>query len=468
MTHQIRRGLRVPVTGEPEQRLGGRRDVSHVALLADDSVGLKPTLHVAPGDTVARGQLLFEDKKRPGVRYTAPGAGTVVAVHRGERRAFRSLVLRLSDDERAGRGAQVSFAAHTGRHPSALDADGVRDLLVESGLWTALRARPFSRVADPATRPRSIFVTAVDTEPLAPSMAVVLGDRAADFETGLAALTRLTDGPVFVCTDAEAPPEVPGLDRVRHERFAGPHPSGTVGLHIHRLDPVGRGRLVWHLGLQEVLAIGRLFATGTLDPWRTVSLAGPAVRTPRLVETRLGASVDELVKGELSGAPHGAPDGEQGSTSRVRVLSGSILSGRVAAGEVTGYLGRYHQQVAALPEDRDRTLLGWAMPGFDRFSSIGAFASRLLPSRALPLTTTTHGSPRAIVPIGMYERVMPFDIQPTFLLKALLTDDVERAEALGCLELDEEDLALCTFVCPGKHTYGPYLRQVLTRLEVEG
>lgn len=430
--------------------------MSRAALVAADYIGIRPTLHVGVGDSVQRGQLVFEDKKMPGVRFTAPGAGTVSAINRGERRAFQSLVIDLDSEERGGgRGSQVSFASYTGRHPAAIGGDGVRELLVESGLWTALRARPFSRVADPAARPQSLFVTAMDTDPLAPDVEVILRGHEADVERGLSALTQLTDGPVFVCTSDRFAMPVPQIERVRHERFAGPHPSGTVGFHIHRLHPAGRTRLVWHVGYQDVLAIGRLFGTGELDVSRTVAMAGPSVRTPRLVQTRIGASTDEVTASQLF-------EGD------VRVVSGSILSGRTAIGPVHGYLGRYHRQVSALPEGRTRELMGWAGPGLSRFSSIGIFASRLLPGRSFPMTTSTNGSPRAIVPIGMYEKVMPFDLHPTYLLKALVTLDIERAEQLGVLELDEEDVALCTFVCPGKNEYGPWLRELLTMIEKEG
>lgn len=412
-------------------------------------------MHVEVGAVVDRGQLLFEDKKMPGVRYTAPVAGTVASINRGERRAFESLVIALSDDEQAGKGRQVTFASYSGRPVSELTEEQVRNLLLESGLWTTLRARPFSRVADPAVRPRSIFVTAIDTDPLAPDVDVVVSGRTADLDAGLAALTKLTDGPVFLCTSAKSSIVAPRIDRVRHEQFDGPHPAGTVGLHIHTLDPVSRQRVVWHVGYQDLLAIGRLFTTGQLEARRIVALAGPAVQKPRLVDTVVGASVDDLLAG-------GVAAGE------TRILSGSVLSGRVAGGPVHGYLGRFHNQVAVLREGREREFMGWAGPGLDTFSVTGAFLSKLRPGARFAMSTSTNGSHRAIVPIGVYEKVLPLDIPATFLLKALVTKDLERAEQLGCLELDEEDLALCTFVCPSKNEYGPALRDVLATIEKEG
>ncbi len=453
--HTFRKGLRLPLAGAPEQEIEQAAAPRHAAVVAADAVGLRPAMRVSEGDDVRRGQVLFEDKQTAGVRYTAPAEGKVVAVNRGARRALQSVVIELSRAEREGRGPdEAAYRTFTGRHPSGLPADDVCSLLVESGLWTALRARPFGHVADPAVRPHSIFVTATDTQPHAPAPAAVMG-RGESFERGLAALCRLTDGPVFVCTDPETDAPMPANDQIRHEQFSGPHPAGTVGLHIHTLDPVDRRKTVWHAGAQDVAAIGTLFRTGTLDVTRVVALAGPAVRRPRLLRTRLGASVDDLVRGELDGV-------------EARVISGSVLSGRTAAGPVHGYLGRYHQQVSVLAEDREREFLGWLMPGFRKFSAIRTFISAWLPGAQFRLTTSTHGSRRAIVPIGMFERVMPLDLMATALLRALVMGDVERAEELGCLELDEEDLALCTFVCAGKNDYGPYLRQVLDTIEREG
>ena len=454
--HKVSRGIRLPISGGPSRDIERPRLTRHVALLADDYLGLRPALQVSVGDDVRRGQTLVEDKTLPGVRYTAPAAGTVRAIHRGDRRALRSVVIEMSSAEMAGRSpAESTLRSFSGRHPTGLTPDEAVELLTESGLWTSLRQRPFGQVATPETRPHSVFVTAVDTNPLAPPLDVVMKDKAASFELGLAVLTRLTDGPVFVCTGPEPPIPIPALDRVRHEQFAGPHPSGTPGFHIHRLDPVDRQKTVWHIGVQDVAAVGRLFETGSLDVRRIVALGGPPVQRPRLLETRLGASIDELLTGELDAV-------------ETRQISGSVLSGRTASGEIEGYLGRYHQQISVLREARAREFLGWLGPGIDKFSVIPTFVSQWLPGRPISFTTTSNGSQRAIVPIGMFEKVLPFDILPTPLLRSLLMGDVERAEELGCLELDEEDVAVCTFVCSGKNDYGPLLRSVLDVIKREG
>ncbi len=453
--HRNKKGLRLPIDGTPEQRIEDARSTSRVALLAADYVGMKPTMHVRDGDSVRRGQLLFEDKKVPGVRYTAPGGGRVVSVNRGARRALQSVIIELDEGERSGRGETVRFAADTGKHPNELTRDQVIALLVESGLWAALRKRPYSSVPDPSHTPAAVFVTATDSNPLAPDMATVLAGQEEHFERGVAAVAKLSGGETVVCVAPGTNVPVPREGDVRIETFDGPHPSGTVGWHIHTLKPVDMSREVWHLGAQDAIAIGKLFAGGEIDVTRIVSLAGPGVRNPRLLRTRIGAATADLVAGELH-------DGEQ------RVVSGSVFAGRTAGDEITGFLGRYHQQISVLREGREREFLGWLMPGLDKYSTINAFASRLLPSKKFAMSTSKGGSDRAIVPIGTHERVFPMDIMPSFMLKALVMGDIERAQELGVLELDEEDLGPLSFVCASKHDYGVYLRDLLTTIEKEG
>ncbi len=453
-TYKIRKGLDLPISGEPDQSIHDGISVSSVALLASDYVGMKPTMFVKEGDTVQRGQVLFEDKKSPGTLYTSPGAGTVSAIHRGEKRALQSVVIALSEADKSGDGDQVTFESYTGKDTASLSRDDVRALLVESGLWTAFRTRPYSKVPGVDTEPDSIFITAMDTRPLAPDVETIYNENSDAFQRGMTAIAKLREGHIYLCTKEGSTIGAGPYSGIEVKEFSGPHPAGTVGLHIHSVEPVYEERTAWHIGLQDVIAVGRLFETGQLDVSRVISLAGPSVSNPRLIRTRLGASTDELTTGELA-------DGEN------RVVSGSVLSGRIAAGEELGYLGRYHQQVSVLAEGREREFLGWMEPGTEKFSIINTFVSKLTPHKKFAFTTTTNGSHRAMVPIGVYEKVMPMDLMPTHLLRALIVGDVERAERLGCLELDEEDLALCTFVCPGKYEYGPYLRQVLTQIESE-
>ena len=246
-----------------------------------------------------------------------------------------------------------------------------------------------------------------------------------------------------------------GLANVRTETFAGPHPAGLAGTHIHFLDPVHAEKSVWSLNYQDTIAVGKLFATGRLWTERVVSIAGPMAAKPRLVRTRLGASLDELTAGELK------------TGKKLRVISGSVFGGRTSRG-ACAFLGRYHLQVSCLEEGTEREMLHYLRAGANKHSVMNLFISKLSSGKLFDFTTSTNGSPRAMVPIGNYEEVMPLDILPTQLLRALIVGDTEMAQKLGCLELDEEDLALCTYVCAGKYEYGPILRDNLTRIEKEG
>ncbi len=444
----IKRGLDLPITGEPEQRIDEGAAVSRVALVGDDYIGMKPTMLVAEGNRVRLGQPLMEDKKNPGVVFTAPAAGTIQAINRGAKRKFESIVIAVEGDE-------ASEFPGVGDQPvDSLDRDTLIGQLVLSGLWTSLRTRPYGRVPALGSEPSSIFVTAIDTNPLAADPAVVLAGREKEFAVGLTALTRLTAGRVFLCKGPRSSISVGGAD-VQTEVFDGPHPAGLVGTHIHFLDPVGPDKTVWYIGYQDVVAIGHFFINGTLDIRRVVSLAGPVVERPRLIATRVGADLTDLIAGEIT-------DGFD-----VRVISGSVLCGRTAAGPVA-FLGRYHNQISVLQEGNQREFLGWQKPGFDKFSITNVFASAMSKGQKFAFTTSTGGSERAMVPLGTYEKVMPLDILPTQLMRALIVRDTEDAQRLGALELEEEDVALCTFVCPGKYEYGSLLRDNLTTIQREG
>lgn len=443
---KIKRGLDLPITGSPEQRIDQARQVRSVALIGFDYHGMKPTMEVQEGDRVKLGQILFSDKKTPGVVYTAPASGVVSAINRGDKRVLQSVVIDVEGDEAVG------FDVHAAGSLDSLDAQKVRDQLIASGLWTALRTRPFSKVPAVDAQPSSIFVTAIDTHPLSADPAVVLAEYAADFENGLKVLARL--GRVWLCKADGA--SIPGeqVAGVRTEAFAGPHPAGLPGTHIHMLDPVHESKQVWHINYQDVIAVGKLFTEGRLWTDRVIALAGPQVEKPRLLRTRLGANLQEVTAGELKAGDN-------------RLISGSVFGGRNARGPV-GYLGRHHLQVSVLLEGTDRQMVHYLRPGVDKHSVLNIFVSRFNPSRLFDMTTTTNGSPRAMVPVGNYEMVMPLDILPTPLLRYLIVGDTEMAQKLGCLELDEEDLALCSYVCAGKYEYGPILRDNLARIEKEG
>jgi Na+-transporting NADH:ubiquinone oxidoreductase subunit A len=448
MQFKLKKGLDVPITGVPEQIVEAGADVSSVSLLGADYPGLKPVLAVEEGNRVALGQTLFTDKDQPKISYTSPASGVVTSIVRGYRRVLVGVEISIGGDD------ELRFDSFPAEQLDSLNGVQVRDLLQHSGLWTALRTRPFSRVPAADSVPQSIFVTAIDSNPLAADPAVVISFYREDFLHGLQVIQHLTDGSLWVCTGAGTDVPLPAGDRFKQAVFQGPHPAGLPGTHIHYLSPVSMERTVWYLNYQDVIAIGRLFTSGRLWVERVIALAGPAVKRPRLVRTRLGASLGELLQDELIEA-------------EVRVLSGSVLSGRRAT-DAAAFLGRYHLQVSVLREGREREFFGWLTPGLNKFSASNAYLSALFPGRKLALTTTQNGSPRAMIPVEAYQRVMPLRLLPTQLLRAILVGDTVTARELGCLELDEEDLALCSFVCPSKYDYGPALRETLNQIEKEG
>ncbi|MBO2621353.1 Na(+)-translocating NADH-quinone reductase subunit A [Shewanella algae] len=439
----IKKGLDLPLAGGPKQVIHDGPAIKHVATLGEEYIGLRPTMKIKVGDKVQKGQVIFEDKKNPGVKYTALASGTILEINRGAKRVLQSVVIEIEGDE------AVSFAKYDAQALDTLEPQQVRDNLIESGMWTALRTRPFSKVPAVDATAAAIFVTAMDTQPLAGDPQVVIAEHKDDFVNGLKVLARLTDK-VFVC-------KAPGADipagNAQVEEFAGPHPAGLPGTHIHFLMPASARRSVWYLGYQDVIAIGQLFTTGELNNQRVVAITGPKAKNPRLVRTLLGASTQALTQDEADG--------------QVRVISGSVLNGRTAT-DPHAYMGRYFQQLTLIEEGTEKEFFGWVMPGADKFSITRAFLGHLSPSRLFNMTSSTGGSERAMVPIGNYERVMPLDILPTMLLRDLISGDTDGAVALGALELDEEDLALCTFVCPGKYDYGSYLRDCLETVEREG
>ncbi|NNF39820.1 MAG: Na(+)-translocating NADH-quinone reductase subunit A [Woeseiaceae bacterium] len=444
---KIKKGLNIPLTGAPEQVISAGPEVRSVALIGRDTHDLKPRMHVREGERVKLGQPLFSDKQNLGVNFTSPGSGIVKAINRGERRVLQSVVVQLEGDE------AETFDTFTSDRLYSLEGGAVRHNLQASGLWTAFRTRPFSKIPAVDGAPHAIFVTATDSNPLAADPAVVIAAKKERFAEGLEIISKLTDGAVYVCTAADSGIECPDGEQFRHAEFSGPHPAGLVGTHIHLLDPVSEHKVVWHIRSQDVIAIGELFATGRLPVERVIALTGPMVKNPRLISTRLGANTSDLVRGELA-------------AGNVRVVAGSVLNGHRAV-DWAAYLGRYDRQITVLQEGTPREFLSFMRPGFGKFSAARAFAGNLF-GKNYRFTTSQNGSPRAMVSTGSFEAVMPLDLLPTPLLKALLVRDTDGARDLGCLELDEEDLALCSFVCNGKYNYGPHLRKNLHEIEVNG
>ncbi|ENM3790907.1 Na(+)-translocating NADH-quinone reductase subunit A [Vibrio cholerae] len=443
----IKKGLDLPIAGTPSQVISDGKTIKKVALLGEEYVGMRPTMHVRVGDEVKKAQILFEDKKNLGVKFTSPVSGKVVEINRGAKRVLQSVVIEVAGDD------QVTFDKFEANQLASLNRDAIKTQLIESGLWTAFRTRPFSKVPAIDSTSEAIFVTAMDTNPLAAEPTVVINEQSEAFVAGLDVLSALTTGKVYVCKKGTSLPRSQ-QPNVEEHVFDGPHPAGLAGTHMHFLYPVSADHVAWSINYQDVIAVGQLFLTGELYTQRVVSLAGPVVNKPRLVRTVMGASLEQLVDSEIM-------------PGEVRIISGSVLSGTKATGP-HAYLGRYHLQVSVLREGRDKELFGWAMPGKNKFSVTRSFLGHLFKGQVYNMTTTTNGSDRSMVPIGNYEKVMPLDMEPTLLLRDLCAGDSDSAVRLGALELDEEDLALCTFVCPGKYEYGQLLRECLDKIEKEG
>jgi len=445
---KIKKGLDIPIGGKPKQEISQCNVPASVALLGRDYVGMKPTMLVAEGDNVKLGQVLFTDKKFSEIKYTAPGTGKIKEINRGAKRSFKSIVIELEGSD------QITFESYNQNEIDSLTEDKIRAQLLASGMWPSIRTRPFSKVADPNSKPNSIFINVMDTNPLSPDMNKILESKENDFVNGVKIVSKLTGGKVFVCKSIDT--EIPSLNikNVVIEEFKGPHPAGNVGTHIHFLDPVSSKKFVWHINAQDIIAIGKLFITGKINVERVVALAGSSVINPRLVLTRLGTSLSDLTKNELDDKGH-------------RVISGSVLTGHKAE-HPENYLGRYHQQVSVIPENQERKFFGWMSINPKLYSMKNVVLPNLTSKKNYEFDTKIHGGKRAIIPNGSFEEVMPLDILPTHLLRAMAVYDIEDAEKLGILELDEEDLALCTFVCPSKENYQEMLRENLTIIEKEG
>lgn len=436
---QISRGLDLPIDGTPEQKIGMAPHLSHVGLVGEDYPGLKPQLKVALGQAIARGETLFTDRLT-GVKYTAPLGGVVEQINRGPKRSLKSVVIRVEGS------STKTFPSYSRAELATIAPGDIKQQLLDCGLWTAFRTRPYCRNPDPKSAPHSIFVTAIDTHPLASDPAIAIAAFPQDFADGLTLLSRMFDVDVYVCSASGQAIQLPAEKNIKDVKFSGCHPAGLVGTHIHFLDPVGEQKSVWHLGYQDVIAIGQTFKQGILSNSRIVALAGPPVSRPRLLRMSLGSKLSDIAAGEM-------PAGDY------RVISGSVLSGRATAfGE--GFLGRYHHQISVL--DEAPTTMGvTASEPMRRFSCYGAIDRWLMRAKSFRFDTALNGAVRPIFSFGMFERMMPLDILATPLLRTLMTGDVDAAIELGCLELAEEDLALCEFVCCSKNEYGAALRSCL-------
>ena len=448
---KIKKGLNIPIHGSPAEDITDTKKSRSVGILGKDYIGLKPTMLVEEGEKVKLGQPLLEDKKNPGVIITSPAGGIIESINRGERRSLQSIVIEIDSEEEA-----VQFPSFTLEDISSITSNIIRDQLISSGLWTSFRTRPYSKIPPIDSSPSNIFISALDTEPLSPNPEILINMFNEDFGFGLLILKKLTTSPIHLSVSENSSLDIDSDDQLKKHIFSGPHPAGLVGTQMHFISPASLSNVNWTIGYQDIISIGRLFKTGLPSTERIITLAGPQVNQPRYISTRLGACTDEITAGELTQREN-------------RIISGSVISGREAVGAYA-YLGRYHNQISVIsePNSKDREFMNWLTPGPRKFSKIPLFLSSLFPKKLFKFKALMNGSDRPIVPIGVYEEVLPLNFLPAMLLRNIVLIDTEKIQSLGGLELDEEDLSLCSYVCPGKYDFGSLLRAGLNKIEVEG
>jgi Na+-transporting NADH:ubiquinone oxidoreductase subunit A len=455
---RIKRGLILPISGEPEQVVYEAPSVRQVGIVPADYPGLDLCCDVIAGNRVRTGQLLFHDRRFPALRIVAPATG-VIAFLADRKDASASTPIRqiltidVEDDE------FIEFDRVAPQDLPRLGRAAVVAQLLSAGLWPSLRTRPLQKVPRPDVIAHAIFVTAMDTRPLAARADRLIEAEQGAFSNGLAAISQLTVGLVYVCKAPAAYVPVPDIDNIKVEEFAGPHPAGLAGTHIHYLDPVGAGddKQVWSIGYQDVIAIGKLFVEGRYAPQRVIALAGPQVIDPRLLRIRLGANIAELCASELRDAC------SSGGNHTTQLLAGSVLHGTDANG-AHRFLGRDCLQVTALcaPAAQKKRGSFW---GLHQFSVLPILLSRVIHRRRFRFTAEQAGNAYPLLFTVAFEKIWALRLLQLPLLRALMAGDDDRAIQLGALELVEEDLALATFVCSGKQDFGALLRALLDRYE---
>ncbi|MCM1300116.1 MAG: Na(+)-translocating NADH-quinone reductase subunit A [Alistipes senegalensis] len=427
----LRKGLDINLEGKPCPTLADAPAAAEYAVSPLDFEGVTPKLLVKEGDRVKAGTPLFFNKYSERVLFVSPVSGTVAAVNRGEKRKVLSVT--VAPD------AQPSYEEFAKPDLQQASRDELIELLLRAGLWPMLVQRPYGIIADPADTPKAIFVSAFDSAPLAPDYNFALRDEQANLQAGIEVLRKLSGGKVHLSMLAGAEGRMPELKGVELHTFAGKHPAGNVGVQIHHIDPVNKGEIVWTVNIQDLAIIGRLVLTGRVDMTRIIAVSGSEVANPQYYRVIAGARMDSLLGNNLKSQKEG---------DTVRVISGNVLTGTKVAAD--GFLGYYANAVAVIPEGDKYELLGWAMPRFKKFSVSRAYFSWLCPKKAYRLDTNMNGGERPFVVTGLYEKYLPMDIYPMYLLKACLAGDIEKMENLGIYEVVEEDFALCEFVDPSK------------------
>ncbi len=448
---KLKKGFDIPVSGAAEKKWAEALSPARVALQPYEFRGIKAKLDVAVGDPVKKGSSLFHAKLYPDMKFTSPVSGKVVEINRGARRMLMEVVV-----ENDNKNESVAFDKIPSAQISQTDKSKLKALLQAGGLWPMIRQRPFNKLANPADTPRDIFISGMDTAPMAPDMSMLMDGQKENFQAGIHCLSQLTEGKVYLSVDAQNKTDAfDGVQGVELNSFSGPHPTGNVGVQIHHIKPINSGEIVWYVQPYDVAMIGKFLTSGEVPVERVVVLAGNGVKNGAYFKTILGAPVSDLVKSDNLAA------------SEVRYISGNVLTGNKVLSK--GYVGYYSYMLSVIPEgDKDLKFLGWYRPGMNVPSHSRTFFSKLFGKRNLPADTLLHGAERALIMTGDYESVLPMDIYPVHLAKSVLAEDITEMEGLGILEVDEEDLALCTYICPSKFDFGATIRRGLDLIEKEG
>ncbi|MCB0409632.1 MAG: Na(+)-translocating NADH-quinone reductase subunit A [Flavobacteriales bacterium] len=443
---KIRKGANIKLKGVAEKLYANPIQVSEIVLRPDDFPTLMPKMSVKVGDKVKAGSALFYNKENDKVLFTSPISGEVTEINRGEKRKI--LEVKVKSD-----GAN-QYETFKQADPNSLSREEVKENMLKSGIWPFIRQRPYDVIANPNDNPKAIHITAMDTAPLAPDYDFVVHGQADLFQTGLDAIAKLTDGKVHLNINGNdnADEVYRNAKNVQVNKVSGPHPAGNVGIQVHHIDPVNKGEVVWVLRALDVLTIGKLFKEGKFDTSRVISFVGSKVKAPKYVRTIMGANVSDIIKDNV----------EEGA----RLISGNPLTGTQIS--ENGYLGFYDYQLTAIPEGGNVQFFGWLpFTGAKKFSLSRASLSFLMPNKRYDLNSNMNGEERAFVVTGEYEKVFPMDIYPVYLVKSMITEDIDKMEGLGIYEVAPEDFALCEFACTSKIEVQKIAREALDLVRKE-
>ena len=442
---KLRKGLDINLKGKAAAEVMSVKEPGFYALIPDDFTGVTPKVVVKEQEYVMAGGPLFVDKNHPELKFVSPVSGVVTSVERGARRKVMSITVEAA--------AEQDYEEFGKKDVSKMSGEQVKEALLNGGMFAFIKQRPYAVVADPTVAPRAIFVSAFDSNPLAPEFEMALKGEEANFQTGLDALAKMAKTYLSISVKQNAA-ALTQAKNVEINVFDGPHPAGNVGVQINHIAPVNKGETVWTIDPQAVIFIGRLFNTGHVDMTRTVAVTGSEVKKPAYCKLKVGALLTNVFAGNVN------------TSCELRYISGNVLTGKQIA--ANGFLGAFHSQVTVIPEGNDvHEMLGWIMPRFNEFSTSRSYFSWLMGKKEYRLDARIKGGERHMIMSNEYDRVLPMDIMPEYLIKAIIAGDIDQMEALGIYEVAPEDFAICEFVCSSKMELQRIVREGLDMLRRE-